>query len=276
MIRAPRICVLALLASSCVDSPSLVKERPASEPDDEPEARPSKSLAAETAPAPSPREVPPEANARAIEMVVGATIREHLVPIDAPQYAEAELDPLFSDLRRASRPLCLHRHNLVPVDREAVASLWVPGWAIEAGGSATARPESTQLGKASLLNLMAATIARLCDREQRLRSRVEELATLFSLTTEFTGVRDLQSVLDLVARTVVNVLKAKACSIRLLSEDQTELVIKAVAGLSPGYLNKGPILLSQSRIDREALTTGRCVYIADQRTDRGAVPIIAG
>jgi len=117
------------------------------------------------------------------------------------------------------------------------------------------------------LTLMADGISMLCDRELQLRERVEELATLYRLTAEFTGQHDLQRVLDVVARTVVAVLKAKACSIRLLSEDHTELLVKAVHNLSPEYLDKGPILVTKSQIDRDVLASGRPVYIADERTD---------
>jgi len=80
-----------------------------------------------------------------------------------------------------------------------------------------------------ILHLMADMIGRLWDREKQLRARVEELGTLYRLGAEFTGRRDLQGVLDLVAKTVVDVLKAKACSIRLLNEDRTELLIAIIS-----------------------------------------------
>ncbi len=115
--------------------------------------------------------------------------------------------------------------------------------------------------------LMANVISRLCDREQQLRTRMEELAALYSLTAEFTSRRDLTSLLNQVAKTVVEVLKAKACSIRLLTEDHKELVIKAVHNMSSEYLNKGPILVAGSQIDEEVLHTRKPVYIADQRSD---------
>lgn len=118
-----------------------------------------------------------------------------------------------------------------------------------------------------LLGMMAAMAGRLCDREKQLRARVGQLATLYRLTAEFTSRRDLQDLLNRVAGTVVEVLKAKSCSIRLLSEDRKELVIKAVANLSPEYLNKGPILVADSQIDNEVLTTLKPVYIADERSD---------
>jgi sigma-B regulation protein RsbU (phosphoserine phosphatase) len=113
----------------------------------------------------------------------------------------------------------------------------------------------------------AAVLVSQCQRGEEHASRVEELATLYRITAEFTGPRSLQGVLDLVARTVVEVLKAKACSIRLLNAERSELVIKAVANLSPQYLDKGPILLSDSKIDQEVISQLKTVYIADERSD---------
>ena len=134
---------------------------------------------------------------------------------------------------------------------------------------------------AEFAKVMAEGLSRQCRRSDEERpaargrggdpdeaaARVAELATLYRLTAEFTGQRNLQAVLDLVARTVVEVVKAKACSIRLLNEERTELVIRAVANLSPEYLNKGPILVSESKIDQEVLSGGKPIYIADERTD---------
>jgi len=127
-----------------------------------------------------------------------------------------------------------------------------------------------------LLSLMAAMIGRLTDRESLLRERVEQLATLYRLTAEFTAVNDLQAVLDSVAKTVVDVIKAKGCLIRLLSDDHQELNLKAVHNLSPGYLNKGPILVSKSQIDQTVLTSGESVYIPDEQNDpRVLYPVAA-
>ena len=124
------------------------------------------------------------------------------------------------------------------------------------------RPETLRL-----LRLMASVIARRWHRQRLLRTRIGELAALYRLTGEFTSRRDLQSVLDLVCRTVVEVLRAKACAIRLLNEDGSELLVKAVANLSADYLAKGPVALSASKIDQEVVSAGRTVYIADLRSD---------
>jgi len=118
-----------------------------------------------------------------------------------------------------------------------------------------------------LIGLVTGVISRLCQRERQLRTRVDELAALYRLTGEFTSHRDLQGLLELVAHTVVAAMKAKACSIRLISGDGSELLMKAVANLSPEYLQKGPVPISDSKIDQEAISTGEPVAIADMRTD---------
>ena len=132
----------------------------------------------------------------------------------------------------------------------------------EAGTSPAVYPRHLRL-----LGLVSGVIARLCQREEQLRTRVDQLATLYRLTAEFSGQRDLQSLLDTVSRTVVEAMGAKACSIRLLSDDGTELTLKSVANLSPAYLDKGAILLRDSKIDQEVLSTGKTVYIPDLGND---------
>ena len=132
------------------------------------------------------------------------------------------------------------------------------------GGEAVEAVSGRQL---KLIGLVTGVIARLCQREKQLRTRVDELAALYRLTAEFTSQRDLQALLDMVAATVVTAMKAKACSIRIISEDDSELVLKAVANLSAEYLRKGPVPLDKSRIDQEAVTTGQPVYIADLGSD---------
>jgi len=119
----------------------------------------------------------------------------------------------------------------------------------------------------NLLELLAEVVGGLCQRESMLRDRIDELGLLHKLTAEFTTQNDLQKVLDTVAATVVEVLDAKGCLIRLLSDDGTELYVKSVAGLSDEYLAKGPILLAESEVDRDAITTMKCVYVRDLRND---------
>lgn len=118
-----------------------------------------------------------------------------------------------------------------------------------------------------MLQLMANVIARRWNRQKILRSRIAELATMYRLTSEFSGRHDLSTVLNLVARTVRDLLGAKACAIRLLSEDGKELLPQAVSNLSMTYLRKGPVQLAESLIDREVVLEGKTVYIANMGED---------
>jgi phosphoserine phosphatase RsbU/P len=120
---------------------------------------------------------------------------------------------------------------------------------------------------ASLARLLGGMLARLADKQRELRKRIEQLATLYRITAEFTGRRELQSVLDLVTQTVVKTMNAKASTIRLLSGDQTELLVQSAANLSPEYLDKGPILVSESLIDSAVLDNLAAVAIEDLGND---------
>jgi serine phosphatase RsbU (regulator of sigma subunit) len=116
------------------------------------------------------------------------------------------------------------------------------------------------------LYLLANAISRLCEQEIQLRRRIVELSTLFNISNMLTEARGLQQTLDRVTFSVTQALNVKACSLRLLDDQRDELVIKSVYNLSDAYLRKGPIMLSQSGIDREALE-GKVVHIADIGTD---------
>jgi len=116
-------------------------------------------------------------------------------------------------------------------------------------------------------DLLADVLSRLAGKQSELRTRIDQLATLYRLTAEFTGRRELQNVLDLVTQTVVKTMGAKASTIRLLSGDRRELLIQSAANLSPEYLDKGPILVSESLIDSAVLDDLAAVAIEDLRVD---------
>ena len=133
---------------------------------------------------------------------------------------------------------------------------------------AAAAPDAIDANAAKgFVGLLVKLLARLAGKQRELLTRIEQLATLYRITAEFTGRRDLQSVMDLVTQTVVKTLGAKASTIRLLSSDRNELVIKSAANLSPEYLDKGPILVKKSLIDSAVLDNLAAVVIKDLRDD---------
>ncbi len=116
---------------------------------------------------------------------------------------------------------------------------------------------------AALLNRL---FGELCAQERSLQLRIEELSVVYGITGLMAGTMDLQEILNKIARLVTDVMKVKACSIRLLDEIAGTLVIKAICNLSDAYLSKGPVTVDRSPIDAAALA-GQIVYIPDLPAD---------
>src|SRR5688572_769758 len=125
--------------------------------------------------------------------------------------------------------------------REYVAPIIVAGQRL-----GTIRMRTTRTAAVQFLFLLANAIARLCYQEFQLRQRIDEITTVYNLTMMLADQRDLQAVLQKAVRLISDVMGTKAASIRLLDEENDELVIKAVHNLSPTYLNKGPVRLSKT------------------------------
>lgn len=77
---------------------------------------------------------------------------------------------------------------------------------------------------------------------------------------------ELSSVLQSIVESVSTAMQVKAAVLRLLDETNGQLELAAVHGLSPDYLDKGPVEVAHSPIDRETLCCYP-VYIPDARTD---------
>jgi len=144
----------------------------------------------------------------------------------------------------------------VPVDKLAVAAQRLKPWSDQAMTSA-----------AEFVQQLANTIAQLCYQSYQLRSRVDELAATYNVASMLSGRTELQEILDVATRTLVDTMKLRAAAVRLLDEDTGELRIASVAHLDMSYLDTEPILLELSPIDQEAVETGAPVYVEDVRTD---------
>ena len=73
---------------------------------------------------------------------------------------------------------------------------------------------------------------------------------------------DFSQVLNRLVENTANVMGVRACSIRLLDKTGKHLEPVAAFGLSQEYLNKGPIELENSPLDREVLE-GKTINISD-------------
>ncbi len=144
----------------------------------------------------------------------------------------------------------------IRVDDETIGKLWL-------APPAHLTPHATL----DFLKLIGAMLSSMCTRQQHLRHRTDDLATLYKLTAEFTGHSDLQHVLDTVTATVVQLLNVRTCTIRLLNDEGTELTIRSANNINDANLIKEPIPLDESRIDLEAIRTRKILFIPDLDTD---------
>jgi ligand-binding sensor protein/GAF domain-containing protein len=129
------------------------------------------------------------------------------------------------------------------------------------------RRSSQDLSSAiSLLQFAASALGELCHEGWVVRRHVEQLQTLHRVSQLLNSPRHVNEVLLLVVRTMCETLDVKACGLRLLDGTTGELVLKAMHGLSPEYLGKGPVPIEQSEIDRAAMEGGP-VYVRDISKD---------
>jgi sigma-B regulation protein RsbU (phosphoserine phosphatase) len=118
----------------------------------------------------------------------------------------------------------------------------------------------------SFLQLLANTLTRMCYQQALLREQVNELTLLSETSRLLSSAMDPDLALANIVRTMAEIMRVKACSLRLLNETAEELVVKATYGLSPAYLRKGPVILAENPNDQAALR-GEIGTISDMRTD---------
>jgi signal transduction protein with GAF and PtsI domain len=80
------------------------------------------------------------------------------------------------------------------------------------------------------------------------------------------GSLDHDEVMKSVVESTIEAMGVKACSLRLLDHRRRKLILGCSHGLSEGYIRKGPVLIEESGLDREALE-GKMVYLENAQTD---------
>ena len=83
---------------------------------------------------------------------------------------------------------------------------------------------------------------------------------------------DLPEVLSIIAETAAEGLNAKASVIRLISPQGNRLEIASAYGLSKEYLNKGPVEISASPLDQEALIGDMATVLDATKDERFQYP----
>jgi signal transduction histidine kinase len=100
----------------------------------------------------------------------------------------------------------------------------------------------------------------------RLREREQQNAALLDAAGAITSSLSLEEVMHQLARSAAEALSLPGAAIRLLDETGERLTMTAAYGLSQSYLDKGPVELTHSALDQEALA-GKPVIIGQPATD---------
>ena len=98
-----------------------------------------------------------------------------------------------------------------------------------------------------------------------MRQQLSALDTISHLLTASNF--DLDRLLNEICQITAQTLQVKACAIRLLDELTGEMVLRAAYGLSPQYLNKGPVIAQKSAF-RQVIESGEITEIHDIREEK--------
>ncbi len=86
-----------------------------------------------------------------------------------------------------------------------------------------------------------------------LNSTSSRLKALYEMVKQMGGEKDLQSLMDSATRLAATIMGVKACSIKLLDEEQKYLRFASTYGLSQDYLSKGAIEVAKSPINQRII-----------------------
>lgn len=141
----------------------------------------------------------------------------------------------------------------------AIVSSFIFSWAVGSGGGSL---WVGIMGAVSwlLTSLLASAIVSSFNK------RIKYLSTLSDMEKRMCSMLDMSHLLSNLVEETVKALEAKGCSIRLLDPSGQKLEIKAVYGLSKEYIDKGPVDVEHSEVDKEVLE-GKVVYIGDASKD---------
>ncbi len=120
-----------------------------------------------------------------------------------------------------------------------------------------------------LLNLLAdqAAVAvknaGLFDEAER---RLQDMSALVDMAQQVTRNLQLDSVMDTTVQILQKLLNARASTITMLSDDETELIVTAGAGINPDIIGQARMKLGEG-ISGEVVKQGELVYINDAHNE---------
>lgn len=131
----------------------------------------------------------------------------------------------------------------------------------------THRPREYTRNQVRILSNIAAQVAGVIERSQRLRQlerRAEQVSTLTEITRQIASNLYLEEILQFLVNMTAQAMGYKVCTVMLLDEERQELVLKATSSKSQEYLSKPNIPLGESIAGRAA-QQGRIITVQDVR-----------
>ncbi len=133
----------------------------------------------------------------------------------------------------------------------------IPGWALSQRWT-TYLPLAAGLMVLAYLTTSLKLTLRFKGREMLRVSRELELSTtkltsIYEMVKEIGGLNNFQELLDSAVRNAARIMGVKACSIKLLDQEQNSLRFAATYGLSQDYLSAERIDLSRSNVNRSII-----------------------
>jgi GAF domain-containing protein len=95
----------------------------------------------------------------------------------------------------------------------------------------------------------------------------EYLSDMYSLCGRIAEARNLETTLNVLVKSITEILGVKASSVRLLDERTQTLRTAAAYGLSSSYIEKGPLVLSENPVEQEILG-GKVAGTSDIRKEK--------
>jgi signal transduction protein with GAF and PtsI domain len=118
----------------------------------------------------------------------------------------------------------------------------------------------------SLIGDLAAGALEKALLYERMQRQITELSTLAEVSEAVTSPLYLHEMLGLIVDMAAQVMRAKACSLLLLDEKHSQLVLEATQGFSPAYNKKAPLKIGEG-VAGQVAQTGEPMIIEDVRQD---------